>query len=109
MLRDENIVFAKKNENATAPLHIRVYDDMPHVFEMFGFLPCAQHAMQESGEFIRRVTVDGKGLATSKVFERVSVDCVLRPLEDEAVPEWSKRIGRLGGGHSVLTNLAKEE
>lgn len=109
MLRDENIVFAKKNENAVAPLHIQVYDDMPHVFPMFGFLPCAQHAMQESGEFIRRVTVGGKGFASSKSFERVSVDCERRPLEDEAVPEWSKRIGRLGGGHINLTNLVKEE
>ncbi|KAF9425257.1 hypothetical protein BGZ94_007692 [Podila epigama] len=116
MLRDENIVFAKKNAKATAPLHLQVYDDVPHVFVMFGFLPCAQHALKDSGDFIRRVTRrgaprvgdddnDNDDKFPNKKFERVSVNCVRRPLEDDAVPGWEKRIGRLGGGHSVLVNL----
>ncbi|KAF9195809.1 hypothetical protein BGZ49_002972 [Haplosporangium sp. Z 27] len=105
MLRDESIVFAKKHANSSANISIRVYDDMPHVFQAFGFLPSAKHSYWESGDFIRNVTVGGAGLPSTKSYERISVQGWRRPLEEEAVPEWQERIGKLGGGPKFLAKL----
>ena len=104
MLRDEAIVFAKKNAGASPTLHLLMYDDMPHVFPMFDFLPSADHALQQAGDFIRSVTVDGQPLA-NKSSMRVGVDGRLRPLEESAVVGWEERLGKLGGGHHVLASL----
>ncbi|KAI8606509.1 Alpha/Beta hydrolase protein [Dissophora ornata] len=73
MLRDESIVFVNKHANASTDIQLRVYDDMPHVFQIFGFLPSARHSLWESGDFIRNVTLGGPGVAKSKSFERISV------------------------------------
>ncbi|KAF9112801.1 hypothetical protein BGX27_002802 [Mortierella sp. AM989] len=105
MLRDESIVFAKKHANSSANISLRVYDDMPHVFQVFGFLPSAKHAYWESGDFVRNVTLGGAGLPSAKSYERVSVQGWRRPLEEEAVPEWEERIGKLGGGPKFLAKL----
>ncbi|KAF9355666.1 hypothetical protein BGX26_006256 [Mortierella sp. AD094] len=105
MLRDESIVFAKKHANASASISLRVYDDMPHVFHAFGFLPSAKHSYWESGDFIRKVTLGGAGVPNTKSYERVSVQGWRRPLEEEAVPEWKERIGKLGGGPKFLAKL----
>lgn len=104
MLRDESIVFSKKHAEAPTNILLRIYDDMPHVFQMFGFLPSAKHALKESGDFIRSVTVGGSGVA-DKSFERVSVTGERRPLEVDAVLEWKDRIGRVGGGPKFLAKL----
>ncbi|GJJ75280.1 epsilon-lactone hydrolase [Entomortierella parvispora] len=104
MLRDESIVFAQKHVQASSPVHVRVYDDMPHVFQIFGFLPSAKHSLRESGDFIRKVTLGGEGVA-NKSFERISVKGERRPLEDEVVLDWKDRIGRLGGGPKFLAKL----
>ncbi|KAG0277858.1 hypothetical protein BGZ97_009826, partial [Linnemannia gamsii] len=101
MLRDESIVFAKKNANASAPIQLLIYDDMPHVFQMFDFLPSAADAIQRSAEFIREVTIGGKGVE-KKSSHRVSVNGELRALEDDAVVGWESRVGKLGGGQEVL-------
>lgn len=104
MLRDEAIVFARKNASASPILHLSLYDDMPHVFPMFDFLPSARHALEESADFIRRVTGEGLPLA-NKCTVRVGVDGVRRPLEEEAVEGWEERVGKLGGGHRILATL----
>ncbi|CAO3570611.1 unnamed protein product [Mortierella alpina] len=105
MLRDEAIVFARKGVDSSVDVHLAVYDDMPHVFPMFGFLSSAEDAMQQSGQFIRQVTVGGEGVAGSKTLVRVAVDGKRRPLEDDAVAAWETRVGKLGGGHDVLQRL----
>lgn len=106
MLRDESVVFAKKHADAPTGIELRLYDDMPHVFQMFGYLPSAKHSLLESGNFIRKVTVGGEGVPSStKSFERVSVLGERRPLEEEAVPEWKERIGKVGGGPKFLAKL----
>ncbi|KAG0363477.1 Alpha/Beta hydrolase protein [Gamsiella multidivaricata] len=104
MLRDESIVFAKKHADAPAGVQLRVYDDMPHVFQMFGFLPSAKHSLKESGEFIRNVTIGGAGVE-NKTLERINVKGERRPLEEDAVSEWRERIGKLGGGSKFLAKL----
>jgi len=104
MLRDESIVFAQKHAQASSPVHIRVYDDMPHVFQMFGYMPSAKHSLRESSDFIRKVTLGGEGVP-NKSFERINVKGERRPLEDEVVVEWKDRIGRLGGGAKFLAKL----
>ncbi|KAF9563281.1 hypothetical protein EC968_004894 [Mortierella alpina] len=105
MLRDEAIVFAKRGAASAADVRLAVYDDMPHVFPMFGFLSSAEDAMQQSGQFIRQVTIGGEGIATSKGLVRVDVNGKQRPLEDDAVAAWETRVGKLGGGHEVLKSL----
>ncbi|KAF9359168.1 hypothetical protein BGX34_008518 [Mortierella sp. NVP85] len=106
MLRDESIVFAKKHVDAPTGIELRLYDDMPHVFQMFGYLPSAKHSLLESGNFIRKVTVGGAGVPNNaKSFERISVLGERRPLEEEAVPEWKERIGKVGGGPKFLAKL----
>lgn len=104
MLRDEAVVFARKNANASPILHLSVYDDMPHVFPMFDFLPSAGHAFEEAADFVRSVTGDGKAIA-NKRFLRRGVDGSRRPLEEELVVGWEERVGKLGGGHQVLASL----
>ncbi|KAG0053304.1 hypothetical protein BGZ83_001343 [Gryganskiella cystojenkinii] len=104
MLRDEAIVFAEKNAKSSADLHLLVYDDMPHVFQMFGFLPSAVHAMEASADFIRKVTCRGPGVEHRRSV-RVNVLGEERALEDGVVPGWEKRVGKLGGGHEVLAHL----
>ncbi|KAG0050323.1 hypothetical protein BGZ89_003880 [Linnemannia elongata] len=104
MLRDESIVFAKKNANASAPIQLLIYDDMPHVFQMFDFLPSAADAVQRSADFIRQVTIGGEGVEKKSSY-RVSVDGRLRALEDDAVVGWEARVGKLGGGQAVLVQL----
>ncbi|KAF9929025.1 hypothetical protein FBU30_001934 [Linnemannia zychae] len=104
LLRDESIVFSKKHADAPTNVLLRVYDDMPHVFQMFGFLPSARHSFKESGDFIRSVTISGSSVA-DKSFERISVTGARRPLEADPVPEWKERIGRLGGGPKFLAKL----
>ncbi|KAG0046993.1 hypothetical protein BGZ83_007875 [Gryganskiella cystojenkinii] len=104
MLRDESIVFAKKHASASSAVHLRVYDDMPHVFQMFGFLPSAKHSLRESGDFIRKVTLGGEGVS-NRALERISVQGERRPLEEVVVAEWKDRIGRLGGGPKYLAKL----
>lgn len=105
MLRDESIVFAKKHASAPASnVHLRVYDDMPHVFQMFGFLPSAKLSLKESGDFIRKVTLGGEGM-TGKSLERINVQGERRPLEEEVVVDWKDRIGRVGGGPKYLAKL----
>ncbi|KAF9580863.1 hypothetical protein BGW38_002326 [Lunasporangiospora selenospora] len=104
MLRDEAIVFAKKHANVSSSVQLLVYDDMPHVFQMFGFLPSAKHSLQESGDFIRNVTKGGAGVP-SKKFERIDTKGERRPLEEDAVSEWKDRIGKLGGGQKFLSKL----
>ncbi|KAG0272820.1 hypothetical protein BGZ95_011399 [Linnemannia exigua] len=104
MLRDESIVFAKKNAHASPSLQLLIYDDMPHVFQMFDFLPSAGDAIQRSAEFIRKVTIGGEGV-TKKSSYRVSVDGELRALEEDAVIGWEARVGKLGGGQEVLLQL----
>ncbi|KAF9945716.1 hypothetical protein BGZ65_010454 [Modicella reniformis] len=105
MLRDESIVFAEKHVNASTSIQLRLYDDMPHVFQMFSFLPSAKHSLIESGDFIRKVTVGGPGVSNTKSFERINVQGERRPLEADAVPEWKERIGKLGGGPKFLAKL----
>jgi len=105
MLRDESIVFAEKNAETSADLHLLVYDDMPHVFQMFGFLPTAVHAMEASAEFIRKVTCGGEGVKHRKAV-RVNVLGEERELEDGIVKGWEKRVGKLGGGREVLVQLS---
>ncbi|KAG0206343.1 hypothetical protein BGX28_002197 [Mortierella sp. GBA30] len=104
MLRDEAIVFAKKNAQASPDIHLLIYDDMPHVFPMFNFLSTAEDALQQSGLFIRQVTLGGEGVA-GKSFMRVGVDGTRRPLEDDAVAAWETRVGKLGGGPEILRQL----
>lgn len=104
MLRDESIVFAKKNANASAPIQLLIYDDMPHVFQMFDFLPSAADAVQRSADFIRQVTIGGEGVEKKSSY-RVDVDGRLRALEDDAVVGWEARVGKLGGGQAVLVQL----
>ncbi|KAF9133987.1 hypothetical protein BGW39_008474 [Mortierella sp. 14UC] len=104
MLRDESIVFAKKNAHASPSLQLLIYDDMPHVFQMFDFLPSASDAIQRSAEFIRQTTIGGEGV-NKKSSYRVSVDGELRALEDDAVVGWEARVGKLGGGQEVLVQL----
>ncbi|KAG0010346.1 hypothetical protein BGZ80_001572 [Entomortierella chlamydospora] len=103
MLRDEAIVFVKKNEG---DLHLLLYDDMPHVFPMFDFLPTANHALVQAGEFIVKTTTEDKGgLIGKKSYFRVGVDCQQRPLEEDAVVGWEDRLGKLGGGREALVQL----
>ncbi|KAK3809559.1 MAG: Alpha/Beta hydrolase protein [Benniella sp.] len=104
MLRDEAIVFARKNANASPILHLSMYDDMPHVFPMFDFLPSARHALEEAADFVRRVTGEGPAMA-NKSFVRVGVDGVRRPLEEDAIVGWEERVGKLGGGRQILASL----
>ncbi|CAO3567432.1 unnamed protein product [Mortierella alpina] len=104
MLRDESIVFVKRHENAPTNLLLRVYDDMPHVFQMFGFLPSAKHSLRESGDFIRNVTLGGAGVP-KKSLERIDVRGERRPLEEEAVAGWKERVGKVGGGLKFLAKL----
>ena len=104
MLRDEAIVFAEKNARSNADLHLLVYDDMPHVFQMFGFLPSAVHAMKASADFIRKVTCRGPGVEHRRTV-RISVLGEETALEDGVVPGWEKRVGKLGGGQEVLANM----
>ncbi|KAF9174828.1 hypothetical protein BGX21_009125 [Mortierella sp. AD011] len=105
MLRDESIVFAKKHINAPTSISLRVYDDMPHVFHLFGFLPSAKHAYWESSDFIRKVTLGGIGVPNTKSYQRISVQGWRRDLEEEVVPEWRERIGKVGGGVKFLAKL----
>ncbi|KAF9584170.1 hypothetical protein BGW38_007341 [Lunasporangiospora selenospora] len=117
LLRDEAIVFAirgaaaKKKEGDHTEVQLLVYDDMPHVFPMFDFLVSARHALQESADFIRRVTPSQESKAspmtraTSERFLRVSTEGETRPLEKEAVQGWQERLGKLGGGPQVLAQL----
>ncbi|KAG0329044.1 hypothetical protein BG004_002425 [Podila humilis] len=108
MLRDESIVFAKKHLDAKhAPILLRLYDDMPHVFQMFGFLPSAKHSLKESGDFIQNVTLGGKGVGEARAenYERISVKGERRPLEEDPIPEWEDRVGKLGGGQKHLAKL----
>ncbi|KAG0024697.1 hypothetical protein BGZ80_010276 [Entomortierella chlamydospora] len=105
MLRDESIVFAKKHINAPTSISLRVYDDMPHVFHLFGFLPSAKHAYWESSDFIRKVTLGGIGVPDTKSYQRISVQGWRRDLEEDAVPEWRERIGKVGGGPKYLAKL----
>ncbi|KAF9084680.1 hypothetical protein BGX29_002437 [Mortierella sp. GBA35] len=104
MLRDEAIVFAKKNARASSSLQLLIYDDMPHVFQMFDFVPSAADAIQRTAEFIRQVTMDGEGVAKKSSY-RVGVDGQIRALEDDAVTGWEDRVGKLGGGHEILVQL----
>ncbi|KAG0261020.1 hypothetical protein BG011_001439 [Mortierella polycephala] len=104
MLRDESIVFAKKHEDSSTDIQLHVYDDMPHVFQMFGYLSSAKHSMRESGDFIRNVTIGGAGIS-KKSFERIDVHGERRPLEEDVVSEWEDRIGKLGGGPKHLAKL----
>ncbi|KAF9359508.1 hypothetical protein BGX26_012141 [Mortierella sp. AD094] len=103
MLRDEAIVFVKKNEG---DLHLLLYDDMPHVFPMFDFLPCANHALVQAGEFIVKATTEDKEeFIGKKSYFRIGVDCQQRPLEEDAIVGWENRLGKLGGGQEVLVQL----
>ncbi|KAF9901335.1 hypothetical protein EC991_006262 [Linnemannia zychae] len=104
MLRDESIVFAKKNAHASPSLQLLVYDDMPHVFQMFDFLPSAADAIQRSAEFIRQATIGGEGVNKNSSY-RVSVKGELRALEDDVVVGWEARVGKLGGGQEALIQL----
>ncbi|KAF9437306.1 hypothetical protein BGZ76_001255 [Entomortierella beljakovae] len=105
VLRDESIVFAKKHVDAPTGIQLRVYDDMPHVFQLFGFLPSSKHAMWESGDFVRKVTSEGPSESNLKKYQRISVQGWRRDLEEDAVPEWTERIGKLGGGPKSLAKL----
>jgi acetyl esterase/lipase len=105
MLRDESIVFAKKHADAPTSVSLRLYDDMPHVFQMFGFLTYAKHSLKESGDFIRQVTLGGAGVSNTKSFERINALGERRPLEKDVVPEWRERLGKLGGGPKFLAKL----
>ncbi|KAF9929325.1 hypothetical protein FBU30_001686 [Linnemannia zychae] len=102
MLRDESIVFAQNSKNASSQLFI--YDDMPHVHQVFDYLPSAQDAIQRSAEFIRQVTLGGMGMVKKSSY-RVSVSGQVRPLEDNAVIGWETRVGKLGGGQEILAQL----
>ncbi|KAF9124495.1 hypothetical protein BG015_005072 [Linnemannia schmuckeri] len=104
MLRDESIVFARKNVHASVPIQLLIYDDMPHVFQMFDFLPSAVDAIQRSADFVCKVTIGGEGVEKKSSY-RVSVDGELRALEDDAVVGWEARVGKLGGGQEVLIQL----
>lgn len=106
MLRDESVVFAKKHASAKSPVLLRLYDDMPHVFQMFGFLPSAKHSLRESGDFIRKVTLGGPGVGQdTKSYERISPKGERRPLEEETASDWMDRMGKLGGGPKYLAKL----
>ncbi|KAI1321066.1 hypothetical protein EDD11_008647 [Mortierella claussenii] len=107
MLRDESIVFAEKNAGASPILHLLMYDDMPHVFPMFDFVPAAADALEQAGDFIRSVTGSGSASAAldNKKYVRVGVDGRQRPLEKNAVQGWDVRVGKLGGGQEVLVLL----
>ncbi|KAG0299134.1 hypothetical protein BGZ98_010309 [Dissophora globulifera] len=105
MLRDEAIAFARKHVDAATPIQLSIYDDMPHVFQMFGFLPSARHSLRASGDFVKRVTIGGLGAENTTSLERVNVSGERRPLEDEANADWRERIGKLGGGPKYLAKL----
>ncbi|KAF9431606.1 hypothetical protein BGZ76_000083 [Entomortierella beljakovae] len=103
LLRDEAIVFFRKHEKSKGLMQLLLYDDMPHVFPMLNFLPSADHALQQAGDFVIKVTTGGHG--NSKSSFRVGVDCQLRPLEEDAVPGWENRLGKLGGGKEFLVRI----
>lgn len=106
MLRDESVVFARKHASAKSPVLLRLYDDMPHVFQMFGFLPSAKHSLRESGDFIRNVTLGGHGVGqVNKSYERISPKGERRHLEEEVASDWAERAGKLGGGPKYLAKL----
>ncbi|KAG0262309.1 hypothetical protein DFQ27_002438 [Actinomortierella ambigua] len=113
MIRDESTVFAMRhggdhrhNKDGQGPvIQFRLYDDMPHVFMMFGFLTTAKHSMKESGDFIRAVTLGGEGPGETSRFERIDVMGNRRELEDNPVVDWAERLGKLGGGRKFLSRL----
>jgi acetyl esterase/lipase len=55
VLLDDSLGFAERAKAAGVDVTLRVWDDVPHVWQMFAsFLPEGQQAIEESGEFIRK-------------------------------------------------------
>lgn len=55
-LLDDALVVAKRAEEAGVPTTLHVFADMIHVFQVFPMLPEAREAVQQIGDFVRRVT-----------------------------------------------------
>ncbi|KAL1921830.1 uncharacterized protein VTP21DRAFT_10472 [Calcarisporiella thermophila] len=61
MLRDEGRFIAHKassklGEREATSVTLQVFDGMPHVFQLFTFLPTSRIAFTQLGEFVQRVT-----------------------------------------------------
>ena len=57
VLLDDSIRFAKKAKDAGVDATLEVWDDMPHIWQCFAsFLPEAQQALDQCGEFVKKHT-----------------------------------------------------
>ena len=55
MLLDDSVKFAERAKAAGVDVTLEVWDDMPHVWQVFAsFLPEGQQAIEHCGEFIRK-------------------------------------------------------
>jgi acetyl esterase/lipase len=55
VLLDDSIAFAESAKAAGVDVTLEVWDDMPHIWQVFApFLPEAQQAIENCGEFIRK-------------------------------------------------------
>jgi acetyl esterase/lipase len=55
-IRDDAAAFAKKAEAAGVPVTLEVWDDMPHLWHNFSFLPDALAALDRIAEFVNERT-----------------------------------------------------
>ena len=58
VLLDDSVRFADRAKEAGVDVTLEVWDDMPHVWQVFApFLPEAQQAIDHCGEFFRKQTI----------------------------------------------------
>ncbi|KAL1924217.1 uncharacterized protein VTP21DRAFT_7252 [Calcarisporiella thermophila] len=97
MVRDEGIFLAHKAASGRGELPptdvtLQVYEDMPHVFQMFQFLPVSHAAVRQLGEFTRQVTSTAGSLLElpkekpADVLKRMRVNSLGYLLEEESGP-----------------------
>ena len=59
VLLDDSIRTAERAKEAGVDVTFKIWEGMPHVWQVFAnFLPEAQQALEECGEFIRKHTAD---------------------------------------------------
>ena len=59
VLLDDSIRTAERAREAGVDVTFKIWEGMPHVWQVFAnFLPEAQQALEECGEFIRKHTAD---------------------------------------------------
>ena len=58
ILLDDTIRSARQAQAAGVPFYLEVWNEMPHVFPIFGMLPEAQIAIDRMAEFIQNSTLD---------------------------------------------------